>query len=51
MHKAHLLLESGCQVAQAAWQVGYRHPNNFSAAFTAFFGKSPKTVFGKRRRD
>lgn len=51
MHKAHLLLESGCQVAQAAWQVGYRHPNNFSAAFTAFFGKSPKTVFGKRRPD
>lgn len=51
MHKAHALLEAGSQVAQAAWQVGYRHPSNFSTAFTAFFGQSPKTVFGKRRPD
>ncbi|MCE0460524.1 MULTISPECIES: helix-turn-helix domain-containing protein [Pseudomonas] len=49
MRKAYTLLESGCQVAQAAYQVGYKFPNNFSAAFTRFFGKSPKTVFGKRR--
>ncbi len=49
MRKAHTLLESGCQVAQAAYQVGYRFPNNFSAAFTRFFGKTPKAVFGKRR--
>lgn len=50
MSKAHALLESGCQVAQAAYQVGYRFPNNFSAAFTRFFGKTPKSVFGKQRR-
>ncbi|MBU3057845.1 MULTISPECIES: helix-turn-helix domain-containing protein [Pseudomonadaceae] len=51
MRKAYALLESGCQVAQAAYQVGYRYPNNFSAAFSAFFGKAPKSVFGKRRRE
>ena len=49
MRKAYTLLESGCQVAQAAYQVGYKFPNNFSAAFTRFFGKPPKSVFGKRR--
>lgn len=49
MRKAYTLLESGCQVAQAAYQVGYKFPNNFSAAFTRFFGKTPKSVFGKRR--
>lgn len=49
MRKAHNLLESGCQVAQAAYRVGYKYPNNFSAAFSSFFGKSPKSVFGKRR--
>jgi AraC family transcriptional activator of pyochelin receptor len=48
MRHAWTLLETGCQVAQAGWQVGYEHPGNFSAAFTAFFGQSPKTVFGKR---
>jgi AraC-like DNA-binding protein len=47
MHKALTLLESGRQVAEAAYQVGYQHPSNFSAAFTRFFGKSPKSVFGK----
>lgn len=49
MRKAYTLLESGCQVAQAAYQVGYKFPNNFSAAFTRFFGKTPKSVFGRRR--
>ena len=49
MRKAHTLLENGCQVAQAGYQVGYAFANNFSAAFTRFFGKSPKSVFGKRR--
>ena len=49
MRKAHALLENGCQVAQAGYQVGYAFANNFSAAFTRFFGKSPKSVFGKRR--
>lgn len=48
MQRAWTLLEAGCQVAQAGWQVGYAHPGNFGAAFAAYFGRSPKTVFGKR---
>lgn len=48
MRRAWALLETGCQVAQAGWQVGYAHPSNFSAAFTRFYGRSPKTVFGRR---
>jgi AraC family transcriptional regulator, transcriptional activator of the genes for pyochelin and ferripyochelin receptors len=43
MHRAKQLLEeTGCQVAQAGWKVGYSHPCNFSVAFTRFFGKPPK---------
>lgn len=49
MRRAWELLETGCQVAQAAYRVGYRHPANFSAAFTRFHGRTPKSVFGKRR--
>ena len=48
MRRAWELLESGCQVAQAAYRVGYRHPANFSAAFTRFYGRTPKSVAGKR---
>lgn len=48
MRKAHLLLESGYQVAQTAWSVGYNHPNNFSVAFQRFFGYLPKFVFHKQ---
>lgn len=44
MQRAHALLEAGCQVAQAGWQVGYRHPPNFSAAFARYFGYAPKSV-------
>ena len=44
MQRAKLLLENGCQVAQAGWQTGYRHPANFSAAFSRHFGYAPKTV-------
>ncbi|MCY1376543.1 Helix-turn-helix domain protein [compost metagenome] len=44
MQRAKLLLEDGCQVAQAGWQTGYRHPSNFSAAFSRYFGYAPKTV-------
>lgn len=56
MFRAKELLEqTRCQVAQAAWRVGYRHPANFSAAFTRFFGRTPKSVAGCRpdsvRRD
>ena len=49
MRRAWELLETGCQVAQAAYRVGYRHPANFSAAFARFHGRAPKSVFGKRR--
>lgn len=48
MRRAWALLESGCQVAQAAWQVGYAHPTNFSAAFMRYFGRTPKSVSGGR---
>lgn len=49
MRKAYTLLESGQQVAQTAWQVGYKYPNNFSVAFTRYFGRSPKSIFGTKR--
>ncbi|WEK31533.1 MAG: AraC family transcriptional regulator [Candidatus Pseudomonas phytovorans] len=49
MRKAMTLLESGQQVAQAAWQVGYKYPNNFTVAFTRYFGRTPKSIFGKKR--
>lgn len=42
MERARALLESGCQVAQAAWQVGYAHPGNFSTAYARYFGHAPK---------
>lgn len=42
MEQALRLLQGGCQVAQAAWQVGYRHPANFSTAFARHFGRPPK---------
>lgn len=48
MREAWRLLEGGSQVAQAAYRVGYQHPANFSAAFTRFFGRTPKSVFGPR---
>lgn len=48
MTKAVALLESGQQVSQVAWQVGYKYANNFTVAFTRYHGKSPKTMFGKR---
>jgi len=48
MRKAYALLESGQQVAQAGWQVGYKYPNNFSVAFARYFGRPPKAIFGNR---
>lgn len=44
MRHAHALLESGQQVAQAAYATGYCHPGNFSTAFARFFGYPPKAV-------
>lgn len=44
MRRARALLQSGCQVAQAAYAVGYRHPASFSAAFSRYFGQVPKSL-------
>lgn len=45
MKKAYLLLETTrCHVNVVADHIGYRHPGNFSAAFTRYFGVSPKKV-------
>lgn len=49
MGKAMTLLESGQQVAQVAWQVGYQYPNNFTTAFTRYFGRTPKSAVGRKR--
>jgi len=48
MHRAQELLEAGHQVAETAYRVGYQHPSNLSAAFTRFFGCTPKSVLGNR---
>ena len=44
MQRAQELLAAGYRVSESAYQVGYQHPNNFSAAFTKFFGYTPKSV-------
>lgn len=46
MQRAWVLLESGSRVAQTAYAVGYEHPANFSAAFTRYFGRTPKSFRG-----
>ena len=51
MTKALTLLESGLQVSQVAWQIGYKYANNFTAAFTRYYGKSPRAMFSKRVLD
>ena len=48
MQHAKTLLEGGCQVAVAAYRTGYAHPANFSAAFSRYFGRVPKSVFGAK---
>ncbi|AOR65976.1 AraC family transcriptional regulator [Pectobacterium wasabiae] len=48
MERAHQLLELGFQVAQTAWQVGYRHPANFSLAFTRYFNRNPKMIAARK---
>lgn len=45
MNKAYQLLASThCQVNTAADFVGYSHANNFSVAFTHYFGVTPKVI-------
>ncbi len=50
MNKAWELLSTGLQVAQTAYAVGYEHPSNFSAAFTRFYGRSPKSIASLTRQ-
>lgn len=45
MNKAHqLLATTQCQVSAAAEFVGYSHANNFSVAFSKYFGVTPKVI-------
>ncbi len=45
MNKAYQLLASQhCQVRSAADLVGYSHANNFSVAFSKYFGVAPKVI-------
>ena len=45
MNNAYQLLESRrCQVSVAADLIGYNHASNFSAAFTKYFGITPKSI-------
>ncbi|MEW9900479.1 AraC family transcriptional regulator [Chitinivorax sp. PXF-14] len=46
MRQAWTLLASGVRVAQTAYAVGYEHPANFSAAFSRYFGRTPKSFRG-----
>lgn len=51
MELAHTLLQSGMQIAQVGYKLGYSHPNNFSAAFARFYGCSPKRFTQRAKRD
>lgn len=49
MRRAWELLESGLHVSTVAYRVGYQHLASFSAAFSRHFGRTPKSVAGKRQ--
>jgi len=42
-HACRLFEEQQMTVKEVAYQMGYRHPNDFSRAFKKLMGKSPKT--------
>lgn len=43
LHIARKHLEKGyCSITEAAYEAGYHHPSNFSAAFKKAFGESPQ---------
>jgi AraC family transcriptional activator of pyochelin receptor len=51
MSKAHqLLLTSSLKITDIAEEVGYQHIGNFSAAFTKYFGLTPKQIANQSRR-
>lgn len=50
MGRAKELLASGrLSVKEIAYRLGYQHPNDFSRAFKAFFGRSARLNRGKRK--
>jgi len=49
MRKAYTLLESGCQVAQAAYRMGYKRPNELQHLQQPVFEITPNSMFGRRR--
>lgn len=49
LHKAQAIIASGTSVAEAARQVGYESPSQFSREFKRLFGGTPKET-GRRSR-
>ena len=48
MERAWELLQTGLHVSTVAYRVGYQHLSSFSAAFERYYGRSPKSVAGRR---
>ena len=48
MTRAREMLAAGYRVSEVAYKIGYQHPNNLTAAYTRYFGHTPKSVRGNR---
>lgn len=51
MAKARELLEAGMHVSTVAYRVGFQHLSSFSAAFEKYYGRTPKSLRGEKKRD
>jgi AraC-like DNA-binding protein len=49
LHKARALITGGIPVAEAARQVGYESPSQFSREFKRLFGGAPKEIVARSR--
>jgi AraC-like DNA-binding protein len=49
LHKAQALIAGGIPVAEAAHQVGYESPSQFSREFKRLFGRTPKEIANPAR--
>jgi AraC-like DNA-binding protein len=49
LHKAQALIGGGIPVAEAAHEVGYESPSQFSREFKRLFGRTPKEIAGLSR--
>ena len=49
LHKAQALIAGGIPVAEAAHQVGYESPSQFSREFKRLFGGTPKEIANRSR--